>query len=122
MRRGPPDGTPDHIEELVIELAAEDGGLRLSGDLEATLAIYGDDYVLSTSPAGQVSRNDFVRGADGRIVRFRDRGRIYAHQISSTMAMRPPPGEDGPGPGGQTLMGWAELGSSRKSRTNSKAH
>jgi hypothetical protein len=67
-------------EELVIELTAEDGGLRLSGDLEATLAFYGDDYLLSTSPADQVSPSDFVRGPDGRVAWFRDRGRIYAHQ------------------------------------------
>jgi CubicO group peptidase (beta-lactamase class C family) len=76
----PTDGTPDHIEELEIELTAENGGLRLSGDLEATLAFYRDDYVVSTSPTDQVSRSDFVRGPHGRVAWFRDRGRIYAHQ------------------------------------------
>ncbi len=36
----PPDGPPDQIVELHAELKAADGGLRVSGDLELSLAFY----------------------------------------------------------------------------------
>jgi CubicO group peptidase (beta-lactamase class C family) len=77
----PPDGSPDRTEELAIELTAEHGRLRVRGELDATLAFYRDDYVLATSPEGQVGRSDFVRGPDGRIAFFRDRGRLYRYQV-----------------------------------------
>ena len=76
----PPDGAPDKIVELAIDARAADGGLRVTGDLELALAFYRDDFVLTTDPEGQVKRSDFVRAADGRVVWFRDGGRIFAHQ------------------------------------------
>jgi hypothetical protein len=76
----PPTGTPVNIEELAIDLSAADGGLRVAGDLELTLAFYRDDFVLTTDPEGQVKRSDFVRAADGRVVWFRDGGRMFARQ------------------------------------------
>jgi hypothetical protein len=76
----PPTGTPDHIEELAIDLSAADGGLRAAGDLELALSFYRDDFVLTTDPEGQVKRSDFVRAADGRVVWFRDGGRLFARQ------------------------------------------
>jgi CubicO group peptidase (beta-lactamase class C family) len=74
----PADGSPVQPEELVLQLTAENGGLRLSGDLEGTFEFYRDDYVIEPD---QISRSDFVRGPDGGITWFRNRGRIYAHQI-----------------------------------------
>ena len=74
----PVDGSLDQIEQLQLQLTAENGGLRLSGDLQDAFMFYRDDYVLA---ADQIGRNDFVRGADGSIAWFRNRGRIYAHQI-----------------------------------------
>ncbi len=74
----PIDGSLDRIEQLQLQLTAESGGLRLSGDLQDSFMFYRDDYVLA---ADQIGRSDFVRGADGSIAWFRNRGRIYAHQI-----------------------------------------
>jgi CubicO group peptidase (beta-lactamase class C family) len=76
----PPDGASDKIEELAIDLRTADGGLRVTGDLELSLAFYRDDFVLTTDPEGQVKRSDFVRAADGRVVWFRDGGRMFARQ------------------------------------------
>jgi len=76
----PPEGTPDKIAELAIDLRAADGGLHVTGDLELSLAFYRDDFVLTTDREGLVKQSDFVRGSDGRVVWFRDGGRIYAHQ------------------------------------------
>jgi CubicO group peptidase (beta-lactamase class C family) len=76
----PPNGTPDKIESLVIEVRAANGGLRVTGELELSLAFYRDDCVLTTDPEGQIGRSDFVRGSDGSVAWFRDRGRIYARQ------------------------------------------
>ena len=76
----PPNGPTDQIVEQPIELKAADGGLRVSGDLELSLAFYRDDFVLTTDKEGQVKRSDFVRGPDGRIAWFRDGGRLYAYQ------------------------------------------
>lgn len=76
----PPDGAPDNIVELTVNLRAADGGLRVTGDLELSLVFYRDDFVLTTDPEGQVKRSDFVRAPDGRVVWFRDGGRIFAHQ------------------------------------------
>jgi CubicO group peptidase (beta-lactamase class C family) len=71
----PEDGT---LDQIVLQLTADNGGLRLSGDLEGRFQFYRDDYMLG---ADQISRDDFVRGPDGRIAWFRDRGRIYQHQV-----------------------------------------
>jgi CubicO group peptidase (beta-lactamase class C family) len=76
----PPTGTPDSIEELAIDLKAADGGLSVAGDLELVLAFYRGDFVLTTDHEGQVKRSDFVRAADGRVVWFRDGGRMFARQ------------------------------------------
>jgi CubicO group peptidase (beta-lactamase class C family) len=76
----PPNGTPDKIENLVIEVRTANGGLRATGELELSLAFYRDDYVLTTDREGQIGRSDFVRGPDGSVAWFRDRGRIYARQ------------------------------------------
>jgi CubicO group peptidase (beta-lactamase class C family) len=73
----PSDGTPDKIEELAIELTAENGGLRMSGDMAGSFMFYRDDYVIEPD---LTSRSDFVRGADGRIAWFRTHGRIYQRQ------------------------------------------
>lgn len=76
----PPDGSPEKPVALNVELRTADGGLRATGDLDLTLAFYRDEYVLTIDTNGQHNRSDFVRGADGRVVWFRDGGRIYAHQ------------------------------------------
>ena len=76
----PPDGPPDKIVELHIELKAADGGLRATGDLELSLAFYRDDYVLTTDPDGEVKRSDFLRGPNGKIAWLRDGGRLFAKQ------------------------------------------
>ena len=76
-----PNGPPDQIAELVIELKAADGGLHVTGDSEtAALAFYRDEYVLATDREGQANRSDFVRGPDGRIAWLRDGGRLWTHQ------------------------------------------
>jgi hypothetical protein len=36
--------------------------------------------VLTTDREGQVKRSDFVRAPDGRVVWFRDGGRMFARQ------------------------------------------
>ena len=76
----PPDGPPDKIVELHVELKAADGGLRITGDLELSLAFYRDDYVLTTDPDGEVKRSDFLRGPNGKIAWLRDGGRLFAKQ------------------------------------------
>jgi hypothetical protein len=76
----PPLDTPNEIEELSIELRADNGGLRVRGDLDLSLAFYRDEYALTTDPAGQLSRSDFVRGPDGGVAWFRNRGRLYRHE------------------------------------------
>jgi hypothetical protein len=76
----PPDGTPEKITELAVELRAANGGLRATGDLELNLAFYRGDYLLTTDAQGSVKRSDFVRAADGRIAWLRDGGRIYQRQ------------------------------------------
>ena len=76
----PPDGPPDKIVELHAELKAADGGLRATSDFELSLAFYRDDYVLTTDPDGEVKRNDFLRGPDGKIAWLRDGGRLFAKQ------------------------------------------
>jgi|HubBroStandDraft_4_1064222.scaffolds.fasta_scaffold27038_1 CubicO group peptidase (beta-lactamase class C family) len=77
----PPNGPPDQILDLVIELKAADGGLRVSGDSDiSSVAFYGDEYVLATDSVGQTYRSDFVRGPDGRIAWLRDGGRLWARQ------------------------------------------
>jgi CubicO group peptidase (beta-lactamase class C family) len=76
----PPFGAPDQILEQVIEIKAADGGLRVTGDNEASLAFYRDEYVLVTDPHGQITRSDFLRGPEGRIAWFRDGGRLWGRQ------------------------------------------
>ena len=77
----PPNGPPDKIEEMAIELKAVDGGLQVTGDSDtAGLAFYRDDYVLATDRVGQANRSDFIRGPDGRIAWLRDGGRLWKHQ------------------------------------------
>jgi CubicO group peptidase (beta-lactamase class C family) len=78
----PPFGPPDTFGELWFEVRAADGGLRARSDddTELTLAFYRDDSVLATDQDGQTQRADFVRGPDGRIAWFRERGRLFAHQ------------------------------------------
>jgi len=76
----PPDGTPEKITELAVELRAANGGLRATGDLELNLAFYRGDYLLTTDAQGSVKRSDFVRAADGRVAWLRDGGRIYQRQ------------------------------------------
>jgi CubicO group peptidase (beta-lactamase class C family) len=76
----PPIDTPAEIEEVPIEIRAEGGGLRVGGELSLSLAFYRDEYVLTTDAAGQVSRSDFVRGPDGRIAWYRNKGRLYGRQ------------------------------------------
>jgi CubicO group peptidase (beta-lactamase class C family) len=76
----PPEGPPDKIVELHVELKVADVGLRATGDLDLSLAFYRDDYVLTTDPDGQVKRSDFLRGPDGKIAWLRDGGRLFAKQ------------------------------------------
>jgi hypothetical protein len=76
----PPNGPTDRIVDQVIELRTADGGLRVTGDNELSLAFYRDEYVLATDPQGQAKRSDFVRGADGRVAWLRDGGRLWARQ------------------------------------------
>jgi hypothetical protein len=76
----PVGGPPDQILEQAIELKAADGGLRVTGDSELSLAFYRDEYVLANDPQGQTSRSDFLRGPDGRIAWLRDGGRLWARQ------------------------------------------
>jgi len=76
----PPFGPPDQFLEQAIEVKAADGGLRVTGDSELSLAFYRDEYVLTTDPQGQVNRSDFLRGPDGRVAWLRDGGRLWARQ------------------------------------------
>ena len=76
-----PPGPFDKIEEMVVELKAANGGLRVSGDSDSeSVAFYRDEYVLATDHNGQTTRSDFLRGPDGRVVWFRDGGRLWARQ------------------------------------------
>jgi CubicO group peptidase (beta-lactamase class C family) len=79
----PPTGKPDKFVEQNIEIKADNGRLRITGDVEETIAFYRDDYVVATDPESQGSRNDFVRGNDGNIAFYRDRGRLYAKRGSA---------------------------------------
>ena len=76
----PPFGPPDQILDQMIEIKAADGGLRVTGDNDLSLAFYRDEYVLTTDPLGQINRSDFLRGPDGRIAWLRDGGRLWARQ------------------------------------------
>jgi hypothetical protein len=75
-----PFGPPDQILEQAIELKAPDGELRVTGDIELSLAFYRDEYVLATNSQGETSRSDFLRGPDSRIAWLRDSGRLWARQ------------------------------------------
>jgi len=75
-----PDGPPDKIAELHAELKAIDGGLRVTGDMESSLSFYRDEYVLAVDRDNQVTRSDFLRGADGKVAWLRDSGRLWAKQ------------------------------------------
>lgn len=72
--------TPALIEEVPIEIRAEGGGLRVSGGLDLSLAFYRDDYALTTDANGRRFRSDFVRGPDGRIAWYRNKGRLYGRR------------------------------------------
>jgi hypothetical protein len=76
----PPFGTVDDAVVNTFELRAADGGLLATGEDTLTLAFYRDDYVLTTGLDGSRLRADFVRGPDGRIAWFRNRGRLYARE------------------------------------------
>jgi hypothetical protein len=43
-------------------------------------ALCGEDRLIVLDPPYKDTRMEFLRGPDGRIAWFRDRGRIYAHQ------------------------------------------
>jgi CubicO group peptidase (beta-lactamase class C family) len=73
----PAEGPADELD-LVLNLTAENGGLRLSGDLEASFQFYRDDYLIEPD---LIKRSDFVRGPDGRVAWFRNKGRTFAHQV-----------------------------------------
>jgi CubicO group peptidase (beta-lactamase class C family) len=79
------DPPPGDAEETVITMRAADGRLRVvmkaGATLEFDLGFYRDDAVLLLSTSGQPtpSRNDFVRGADGRVAWFRFGGRLHRH-------------------------------------------
>lgn len=75
-----PNGAPDKIVEQHAELKAVGGNLRATGDLEASLAFYRDEYVLATDPDGGLTRSDFLRGPDGKVAWLRDGGRLWAKQ------------------------------------------
>jgi CubicO group peptidase (beta-lactamase class C family) len=76
----PPETSPRKIETLTLEMRAENGGLRVSGDVEQTMLFYRGDYVLTRTNEGQTGRSDFVRNSAGGIAWFRDRGRLYARR------------------------------------------
>ncbi len=76
----PPDTSPRKIETLKLEIRAENGGLRVTGDVDQTMAFYRGDYVVTRSKDDQTGRSDFVRDFAGRVAWFRDRGRLYALQ------------------------------------------
>lgn len=76
----PPDGSPKKPERLTVELRADGGGLRATGDLELSLAFYRRDYVVTTDAQGLSKRSDFVRGPDGRVAWYRDNGRIFKRE------------------------------------------
>ena len=76
----PPDGSPKKPERLTVELRADGGGLRATGDLELSVAFYRRDYVVTTDAQGLSKRSDFVRGPDGRVAWYRDNGRIFKRE------------------------------------------
>lgn len=76
----PPDGSPEKPVAMNVELRANDGGLRATGDLNSTMAFYRGEYVLTTDACGERNRSDFIRDPDGRVAWLRDGGRIYQHQ------------------------------------------
>jgi CubicO group peptidase (beta-lactamase class C family) len=76
----PPFAPPDHLVDQVIEVKAADGGLRVTGDNELSLAFYRDEYVLATDSNDQPNRSDFLRGPNGRVAWLRDGGRLWARQ------------------------------------------
>lgn len=76
----PPDGTPEKPVAMNVELRADDGSLRATGDLNLTMTFYRGEYVLTTDADGERNRSDFIRDPDGRVAWLRDGGRIYQHQ------------------------------------------
>ncbi|HKU81486.1 MAG TPA: serine hydrolase domain-containing protein, partial [Candidatus Tumulicola sp.] len=76
----PPDGTPEKPTVLNVELRARDGGLRASGDLDLDISFYRGEYVLTKDADGELNRSDFIRDSGGRVVWFRDGGRLYQRQ------------------------------------------
>jgi hypothetical protein len=80
-RRGKTAASTDTPEPTLMTLIGPSPKREfVAGDLELALAFYRDDFVLTTDPEGQVKRSDFVRAADGRVVWFRDGGRMFARQ------------------------------------------
>ena len=83
----PPNGPPDKIVEQHAELKAVDGSLRVTGDLESSLAFYRDEYVLTIDRDGQVSA---ATSCAGRMARSRGcataggcgRSRLEAHEAT----------------------------------------
>jgi CubicO group peptidase (beta-lactamase class C family) len=75
----PPDGSPQQPEKVTLEMRRDGEGLRVTGDLESSLAFYRNDYVVATNAQGLSKRSDFVRGGDGRVAWYRDNGRIFKH-------------------------------------------
>lgn len=73
----PPTGSPEKPEKLTLDLRADGGGLRATGDLELALAFYRRDFVVTTDAQGLSKRSDFIRGSNGRVVWYRDNGRIF---------------------------------------------
>ena len=76
----PPGGSAGKMEPLSIQVRARNGELKVTGDVELSLAFYRDDFVVATSPDGQAARSDFVRGSDNEVAWFRDRGRLYRRE------------------------------------------
>ncbi|MFT4040351.1 MAG: serine hydrolase domain-containing protein, partial [Thermomicrobiales bacterium] len=76
----PAAGASAVFEADPIEIHVDGGGLRVRGALDLTLTFYRDDYALTTDADGVVSRSDFLRGPDGRIAWYRNRGRLYRRQ------------------------------------------
>jgi CubicO group peptidase (beta-lactamase class C family) len=74
----PPDGSPKKPERVTVELRADGGGLRATGDLELSLKFYQrPDYVITSDAKGLSKRSDFVRGPGVGVAWYRDNGRIF---------------------------------------------
>jgi CubicO group peptidase (beta-lactamase class C family) len=74
-------GWSDQLPEVSLEIIVEGDALKLKGESgDLSLAFYRDDYVIATDADGATHRSDFVRGPDGSVAWFRDRGRLYARQ------------------------------------------